>query len=70
MHIALVFLNKYSAADVHSIYDVSLLPVRETTENCVITEYWYNELEQKLLHFCKLCTNVISSYILSTVITP
>lgn len=41
-----MFLNKYSAADVHSIYGVSLLPISEATENCVSTEYWDNELIQ------------------------
>lgn len=57
------------------MYSVPLLLVSETTENCVSTEYWDNELVQmgvvyaiqKLPHFYKLCSVVISSYILSTV---
>lgn len=36
----------YSAADVLCISDVPLLPVSETTENHVSSEYWDNELVQ------------------------
>lgn len=71
MDIALVLFHGYSAADVHSGVGVSLLPIKEITENCISTELIQLGIAYattKMPQFYKFHNIAISSYILSAVI--